>query len=180
MLPCRFWVQKRQNQQPVGGRWCRTGETVSLCLGQRCQMGADAVGCGGSSPVTSLGALGIPGSMGLLNPGALPLRGKNSQTPFSTTRICSYAGILGRICKSLSFVLWACVWFGRRGGQGSVPHMWRLPDVLAGVRLSAGSSGRGGGWRADGREITPPRHSDKDDPALPLIKRLILEFEIGI
>lgn len=41
-------------------------------------------------------------------------------------------------------------------------------------------SGRGGGWRADGGEITPPRHSDKDDPALPLIKRLILEFEIGI
>lgn len=44
----------------------------------------------------------------------------------------------------------------------------------------AAPPGCGGGWRADGGEITPPWCSDKYGSALPLIKRLILEFEIGI
>lgn len=55
MLPCCFGVQKRQKQLPVGGRWCRTGEIVSLCLGQRCQVSADAVGCGWEQPCHLIG-----------------------------------------------------------------------------------------------------------------------------
>lgn len=79
---------------------------------------------------------------------------------------------------SLSFALWAVLGLEGEGWSGG-------PSPTCGscqmCRLVSGClPGRGGGWRADGGEITPPRHSDKDDPALPLIKRLILEFEIGI
>lgn len=113
------------------------------------------------------------GPLGTHDPGALPLPGKNAQTPFSTSQICSRAGILGRTLPQPCPLVWK-----ERGGQGD------MSPTCGGCQMcwlvSGCLPGRGGGWRADGEEITPPRHSEKDDPALPLIKRLILEFEIGI
>lgn len=162
-------VQDRRDR--VGFVWGSAARWVLLLWGRGV--------CVGAAPSPRWGPLGIPGSTGLLSPAALPLRGKNAQTPFSTSQMCSYAGILGRTFPQLCPR--GCVWLGRRGVVGGLSPTcdgcqmcWLVSGCLP------APWGRGGGWRADGGEITPPRHSDKDDPALRLIKRLILEFEIGI
>lgn len=79
---------------------------------------------------------------------------------------------------SLSFVHWAVFGLGEEGWSGGASPTCGGCQMcwLVSVCLPAPP----GGWRADGGEITPPRLSDEDHPALPLIKRLILEFEIGI
>lgn len=111
-----------EKAEPVAGRWCRTGVTRGCVWGRAAGWVLMLWGRGvwmAAAPSAHWGPLGILGSTGLPSPGVLPLRGKNSQTPFSTTQICSYAGILGRICSSLSFVLWVVFGVEGGGGQGS-------------------------------------------------------------
>lgn len=137
-------------------------------------------GVGGSSPATSSGAPGHPWLHGAAKPwGPALARQKFSNPIFYHTNLL-LCWNFGSNLQVPQLCPLGCVWFGRRGDQGSVPTCggcqmcWLLSGCLP------APSGRGRGWRADGGEITPPRHSDKDDLALPLIKRLILEFEIGI